>query len=388
MWSPPRDIEKLAIVGDAPNHDVDVGGRLWWAAIQSSPVSRSCSICRMRSRVKPRRSPIPAPSSGAMMNRRLKLPPLWKQTWFPILVMFLIALYFAFLMIHTGRAIGSNEDFSNLLVLGLEWQRNAFEDGPEAYRIGTFVAISFAYLGWYVWSIATIFTRHATLELVAATHTNMLIRLVMAVLLAAVFRHLASSLFTSAGILSTVATGFGVGIFLGAALIWISRELRRRLLGQTDADNDAPLDLIQGISPYRMKWGWTRARTLRQVILLFISSNLSLLEVLDWMSPSAARNPGRPGEFRKAAVKRVATFERACGGDAKPVVSALIGYDERQLDDLRKRLQNDANFKRVEALQQRISIVDEKDGGSAIAGALVPLLNGVAALGRFAASRP
>jgi Adenylate and Guanylate cyclase catalytic domain len=159
----PRDIEKLAIVGDAPNHDVDVGGRLWWAAIQSSPVSRSCSICRMRSRVKPRRSPIRR-RPGAMMNRRLKLPPLWKQTWFPILVMFLIALYFAFLMIHTGRAIGSNEDFSNLLVLGLEWQRNAFEDGPEAYRIGTFVAISFAYLGWYVWSIATIFTRHATLE--------------------------------------------------------------------------------------------------------------------------------------------------------------------------------------------------------------------------------
>jgi hypothetical protein len=212
---------------------------LWWVAIQSSPVARSCSICRMRSRVKPRRSPILAPSSGATMNRRLKLPPLWKQTWFPILVMFLITLYFAFLMIHTGRAIGSNEDFSNLLVLGLEWQRNAFEDGPEAYRIGTFVAISFAYLGWYVWSIATIFTRLATLELVAATYTNMLIRLVMAVLVAAVFRHLASSLFTSAGILSTVATGFGVGIFLDAALIWISRELRRRLLGQTDADNDA-----------------------------------------------------------------------------------------------------------------------------------------------------
>jgi hypothetical protein len=81
-------------------------------------------------------------------------------------------------------------------------------------------------------------------------------------------------------------------------------------------------------------------------------------------------------------------FERACGGDAKPVVSALIGYDERQLDDLRKRLQNDVNFKRVEALQQRISIADEKDGVSATAGAVVPLLNEVAALGSFAASRP
>src|SRR5215470_4858607 len=101
-----------------------------------------------------------------------KLPELWKQTWFPISVMFLISL---------TKALGN--DMSNLLVLGQKWEPKGLKELPEeaqSYRLGTFVTISFAYLGWYVWSIATIFSRLATLELVAATYTNMLIRLVMA----------------------------------------------------------------------------------------------------------------------------------------------------------------------------------------------------------------
>ena len=37
---------------------------------------------------------------------RQKLPELWKRTWFPISVMFLISLYFAFLILHTEEALG------------------------------------------------------------------------------------------------------------------------------------------------------------------------------------------------------------------------------------------------------------------------------------------
>ena len=308
-----------------------------------------------------------------------KLPELWKQTWFPILVMFLISLYFAFLLIDTAKALGN--DMSNLLVLGQKWEPKGLKELPEeaqSYRLGTFVTISFAYLGWYVWSIATIFSRLATLELVAATYTNMLIRLVMAVLIAIVFHHLSSSLFGSADILSTVAIGFGVGIFPDAALMWLSRELRRRLLGQTDTDKEMPLDLIQGISPYRKirlyEMGMDNCQNLvaSNPILLFITSNLSLLEILDWISQAQLAvivGADRFAKLQSNGWRQARDFERACGGAAKPVVSALIGYDERQLDDLRQGLLNDPIFKRVEALQRRISAADDQANVSATAGA-------------------
>lgn len=297
---------------------------------------------------------------------------LWEQTWFSILVIFLISLYFSFLLIRTNSALVN--DTSNLLVLGPLWKAGKLADDVQSYRIGTFVTISFAYLGWYVWSIATIFSRLATLELVAATYTNMLIRLVMAVLIAIVFNHLSSSLFTPAAALSTVAIGFGVGIFPDAALKWLSRELRRRLLGETDTDKELPLDLIQGISPYRKirlyEMGLDNCQNLvaSNPILLFITSNLSLLEILDWISQAQLAvivGADRFDKLQSNGWRQARDFERACGGAAKPVVSALIGYDERQLDDLREGLLNDPTFKRVDALQRRISAADEADASAA-----------------------
>jgi hypothetical protein len=303
---------------------------------------------------------------------------LWRRTWFPISVMFWISLYFAFLILHTNEALGSNNVPSNLLVLGQKWHPDKLTAEAQAYRVGTFTTIAFAYLGWYVWSIATIFSRLGTLELVATTYMNMLIRLVMAVILAIVFRHLASSLFISADVLSSVAIGFGAGIFPDAALVWISRELRNRLLGQRGTDNEIPLDIIQGISPYRKirlyEMGMDNCQNLAasNPILVFVTSNLSLLEVLDWISQAQLAVIVGAGNFIKLQSngwRQARDFERACSGTAKQVVSALIGYDERQLDDLRKGLLNDPNFKRVEALRQRIKTADENDKASPIASA-------------------
>jgi hypothetical protein len=287
---------------------------------------------------------------------------LWKQAFFPVSVIFFIALYFSFLMVDTDQAIGGYRGLSNLLVVGPEWQQYVLKDG--SYRVGTFTTESFAFLGWYVWSIATIFSRLTTLELVAATYTNVLMRLVMAVLIAIVFRHLTPSL---GGNLSSVAIGFGVGIFPDAALMWISRELRSRLLGQTAVDNEMPLDLIQGISPYRKlrlyEMGMDNCQNLAasNPIQLFVTSNLSLPEVLDWISQAQLAVLVGAENFTKLQSngwRRALDFERACGGAARPVVSKLIGYDECQLDDVRKGLLEDPNFGRVEALQHRIRKAD------------------------------
>jgi hypothetical protein len=302
-----------------------------------------------------------------------KLPDLWKQTWFPILVMFLISLYFSFILIRSSDVLVN--DTSNLLVLGPMWKPGQLSDDMKSYRISAFVTISFAYLGWYVWSIATIFSRLSTLELVAATYTNMLIRLVMGVIIAIVFLHLSSSLFDST--VSTVAIGFGVGIFPDTALVWLSRQLRRRLLGETDTDKELPLDLIQGISPYRKirlyEMGLDNCQNLAESnpILLFITSNLSLLEILDWISQAQLAvvvGADRFGKLQANGWRQARDFARACGSTAKPVVSALIGYDERQLDDLQDGLLNDPTFRRVEALQRRISAADDEANASAAAG--------------------
>jgi hypothetical protein len=291
---------------------------------------------------------------------------LWKQACFPVLVIFFIALYFSFLMVETDQAIGGYRGLSNLLVVGGDWQQYVLKN--ESYRVGTCTAISFAFLGWYVWSIATIFSRLTTLELVAATYTNLLMRLVMAVLIAVVFRHLTSSW---VGNLSPVAIGFGVGIFPDAALIWISGELRSRLLGQTAVDNEMPLDLIQGISPYRKlrlyEMGMDNCQNLAagNPIQLFVTSNLSLPEVLDWISQAQLAVLVGAGNFTKLQSngwRRALDFERACGSTAKPVVAKLIGYDERQLDDVRKGLLEDPNFSRIEALQHRIRKADGEVG--------------------------
>ena len=139
-----------------------------------------------------------------------------------------------------------------------------------------------------------------------------------------------------------------------------------------------PLDLIQGISPYRKirlyEMGMDNCQNLvaSNPILLFITSNLSLLEILDWISQAQLAvivGADRFAKLQSNGWRQARDFERACGGAAKPVVSALIGYDERQLDDLRQGLLNDPIFKRVEALQRRISAADDQANVSATAGA-------------------
>jgi hypothetical protein len=86
---------------------------------------------------------------------------IWRKAWFPILIISLLCIYYATILVFTGNVVGTMHNFLFQHDQSLE-------------------VMCFAYLGWYVWTVSTFFTRIVTLELVPATFWNILIRLVIA----------------------------------------------------------------------------------------------------------------------------------------------------------------------------------------------------------------
>jgi hypothetical protein len=232
----------------------------------------------------------------------------------------------------------------------------------------------FAYLGWYVWTVSVIFSRIITMELVAATYYNALVRLVVAVFVALVFNHIQMIAFPSGTTFVAEAVGFGVGLFPDAALVSIASRLRRLLLNTDDRLEEFALDLIQGISPYRklrlFEMGLDNCENLAaaNAVELYLSSNLKLVEVADWIGQAQLVVLVGSAHFmtlQANGYRTVIDLHRASHSAAAPVLANLLQYPLPQLVDLADGLEQDPSYRRLTELRRHLCEQAQPGVGSA-----------------------
>lgn len=283
------------------------------------------------------------------LYQRNPLPNIIRQTWFPILVIFLINLYFTRVLIYTPPF--EAKDFGNFLLLGHLFP--ATDDAATAYLRQSFDVMCYAYLGWYVWTVSTIFSRLITMELVAATYYSVLTRLVVAVFVALVFNHLQSVLWSGGQAPLAEAVGFGVGLFPDAALAWLQGWLRRTLLRSDERLEDFPLDLIQGVSPFRKlrlsEMGLDNCENLAaaNAVELFLTSNLKLVEVIDWIGQAQLLILVGSDKFmtlQHNGYRTAIDLHRGSRSAACPVLARLLDYDPAQLVDIVTGMEQDPSY--------------------------------------------
>jgi len=281
--------------------------------------------------------------------RKNKLHNIVSETWFPILVIFLFSIYFTYLLVYTPQL--NEKGYQNFLLLGHFYMSGGA--GDDAYLRQSFAAMCFAYLGWYVWTISTIFSRLVTMELVAATYYNVLVRLVVAVFVALMFNHLQGILFPSGTTYGPEAIGFGAGLFPDAALASLNQKLRKMLLESDPLLETFPLDLIQGVSPFRklrlFEMGLDNCENLAaaNAVELFLKSNLKLVEVVDWIGQAQLAVLVGSKNFvtmQSNGYRTVIDLHRGAGSPALPVLAKLLNYEEAQVTDLAAGVETDPSF--------------------------------------------
>lgn len=280
------------------------------------------------------------------------------QTWFPILVILLFNLYFTYLLLWTPQL--NAHDYGNILVLGHFFM--AQNPGNDSNIRQSFVVMGFAYLGWYVWTVANVFSRLITMELVAATFYNILVRLVVAVFVALMFNYLQSSLF-SGNSYGPEAMGFGVGLFPDAALAFLTATLRKWLLRTDSRLETLELDLIQGISPFRKlrlyEMGLDNCENLAaaNAMELFLKSNLKLVEVADWIGQGQLVllvGKERFITLQRNGYRTVIDLHRGAHSPALTDLARLLKFSSPQVRDLAIGLEQDPSFQNLVELRSHL----------------------------------
>ena len=238
-------------------------------------------------------------------------------------------------------------------------------DGLVAYQTQTFVSVSYAFLGWMVWTFATIFDRAGALQLFPSTFNRLLIRLVVAVLVAIVLRHMAGD-FPEALKISGPTLSFFAGMFPERGLALIVSKFED-LARSKDHSEDFDLELIEGITPgltYRLgELGADSAVSLigANPFAMFDALLTPMSEILDWIAQAhlfvlvksqrftALQNDGYRTIFDLERLLKApegrATLQKTCGWDLPPgydlIASIHADGDYKRLVQLYLALGND-----------------------------------------------
>jgi len=159
------------------------------------------------------------------------------------------------------------------------------------YQTVTLVAASYAFLGWMIWTLTTIFDRANLLQLLPSTLNRLIIRLVAAVIVAVVVRHTVMVDIATSHI-PLLAVAFAVGMVPQRGIAFITSKVGALFRPSVRASEDFPLELIQGISGdlvFRIQeLGIYNAVDLSHAnpFALFDATGYSLSEIVDWIAQS------------------------------------------------------------------------------------------------------
>lgn len=175
------------------------------------------------------------------------------------------------------------------------------------YQTGTLVVAGYAYLGWLVWTITTIFDGANASQLLPTTFNRLIYRLCAAIFVAIVVRFtfsLDQAGATAPDIASWMpATAFAVGMFPSRGLAYI-QQIADKALQQAQRSEAFPLDLIQGISDgmlFRVhELGISSAIDLASAnpLALYGTTGFSMTEIVDWIAQAQLLKLVQTGKFQ------------------------------------------------------------------------------------------
>jgi len=219
----------------------------------------------------------------------------------PLIFLFFLNGFFAAILLDAGgwTDFGNTGVRSVFLLCGAHCLAST-PPAPSAtatvlspYEFQTLVTVSYAFLGWTVWTFTAIFDRAATQQLYPATFNRLLIRLAVAVLVAVVVRHLEADSVSNAADASLPVSGpalaFVVGMFPERGLAWITQKFSNFTRSPTHSE-DFNLELIEGIDPattYRMQeLGLNDGAALARAnpFTIFEALAVPMTEAIDWIA--------------------------------------------------------------------------------------------------------
>lgn len=135
---------------------------------------------------------------------------------------------------------------------------------------------------------------------------------------------------------------------------------RHYLLGAEEKLEEFPLDLIQGVSPFRklrlfeMGMDNCESPASANAVELYLTSNLKLVEGADWIGQAQLAVLVGAKAFlllQRNGYRTVIDFHRASHSPAGPVVANLLNFKPEQLVDLAAGLEQDPSYRRLAELR-------------------------------------
>jgi hypothetical protein len=223
------------------------------------------------------------------------------------------------------------------------------------YQTQTLVAAAYAFLGWMVWTFGTIFDRASALQLFPSTFNRLLIRLVIAILVAIVVRHLVDA---SPGIVTTSgpALAFFIGMFPDRGIKLITSTFEKWFRSSRHSE-DFDLELIEGISPgitYRLQEisiesGASLACA--NPFAIFDASVTPMSEIVDWIAQAQLfllLKADRFQAMQNGGFRTIFDLLRLIKGSAGVAsLKTLCNLDVPQGYDLAAAVESDCNYKRL-----------------------------------------
>lgn len=237
------------------------------------------------------------------------------------------------------------------------------------YQARTVVIACYAFLGWFAWSLVTLFERWRSYQVFSATFFRLLTRMAVAVIAAVVIRHGYSLFFPADSEIYLVVVAFCCGLVPEAAMSSIVRGLQKlQFLQQTQVPPE-PLELtqIEGITPslrFRLnELGIENAEGMAKVnpVSLTEYTGLPLAETVDWVGQAQLLLLLKPDAYRilqSHGIRRIADFIKCVESETdRRMLGSLMRLDD---DLLRMGV---ANVRRSAEYRNLLELLNRLEAG-------------------------
>lgn len=233
------------------------------------------------------------------------------------------------------------------------------------YQARTVVIACYAFLGWFAWSLVTVFERWRSYQIFSATFFRLLTRLAVAVIAAVVLRH-AYSLFFNADEIYLVVVAFGCGMVPEAAVAVVLRGLQRlQFISQNrEPPEQLELTLIEGVTPslrFRLnELGIENAESLAKAnpVTLTQYIGLPLAETADWVGQAQLLLLLKPDAYtilQSHGIRRIADFIKCVESEIdRRMLGSLMRLDDDLLRMGVANVQRSAEYRNLLELLTRL----------------------------------